>query len=93
MPDLLIQKLLVLQECNVNCDLFEQQLKKIPLEILNFENKIKDEIVKIEQLKQELVNLEIKRNDLDTRLGAVEEQLAKYKTQQLEVKKTKSTRL
>lgn len=87
MPDLLIQKLLVLQECDVNCDLFEQQLKKIPLEILNFENKIKDENVKIEQLKQELVNLEIKRNDLDTRLGAVEEQLGKYKTQQLEVKK------
>ena len=71
MPDLLIQKLLVLQECYVNCDLFEQQLKKIALEILNFENKIKDENVKIEQLKQELGNLEIKRNDLDTRLGAV----------------------
>ena len=43
MPDSLIQKLLVLQDCDVNCDRLEQQIKKIPLEIQRFENKIKEE--------------------------------------------------
>ena len=87
MPDSLIQKLLVLQECDVNCDRLEQQLKNTPLEIIRFENKIKEEIASIELLKENLTELEIKRNDVDTRLGAVEEQIGKYKTQQLEVKK------
>ena len=87
MPDSLIQKLLILQECDVNCDRLEQQLKNTPLEILRFENKIKEEIASIERLKENLIELEIKRNDVDTRLGTVEEQLGKYKTQQLEVKK------
>ncbi len=87
MPDSLIQKLLVLQDCDVNCDRLEQQIKNIPLEIQRFENKIKEEIASIELLKENLINLEVKRNDVDTRLGTVEEQIGKYKIQQLEVKK------
>ena len=87
MPDALIDKLLALQECDVNSSRLEQQLKSIPLEIERFENKINEEKARIKELKENLNNLEIQRNDLDTRLGSVEEQLGKYKTQQLEVKK------
>lgn len=87
MPDTLIEKLLALQDCDVNCSRLEQHLKSIPLEIERFENKINEENAKIELLKENLIKLEVKRKDVDTRLGVVEDQVGKYKIQQLDVKK------
>ncbi len=87
MPDALIEKLLMLQESNVNCERLEQQLKNIPMEVTKFESKINEEKESKLKLKENVNNLEIKRNDVDTQLGTVEEQIGKYKIQQLEVKK------
>ena len=87
MPDPLIAKLLILQECDAGFDRIKQQLENIPLEIARNESKIKEENEAIAESKKALMELEVRRKELDVEVGAAEEQSNRYKNQQLAVKK------
>ena len=87
MPSPLIEKLLVLQEFDAHCESIKHQLRSIPLEVKDFERKIEAEKQSIENLKNDLQEQELRRNELEAEVGATEEQVVKYKNQQLLVKK------
>ena len=87
MLDTVIEKLLALQECDAHRDNVENQLERIPLEISRTEQKIQEEIAAIEAAKNAVLDLEVRRKDLDLEIKLAEEQTAKYKNQQLQVKK------
>ena len=63
------------------------QLELVPKGIQAQEAEIKAEEDELGESKLKLQELEVKRNDLDTLVGSAQDQIAKYKTQQLQVKK------
>lgn len=87
MPDPLIANLLILQECDSRYDRIKQQLESIPQEIARNERKIEEENGAIAAEKNALMELEVRRKELDIEVSTAEEQSGRYKTQQLAVKK------
>jgi len=87
MPIPMIEKLLALQKCDARCDTIKHQLLSIPLETDGFKRKIDLEELAIEDSKKALKELEVRRHEMETEVSAEEEQAAKYKNQQLLVKK------
>ena len=87
MPIPMIEKLLALQKCDTHCDNIKHQLLSIPLETDGFKRKIDLEELAIEDSKKALKELEVSRHEKETEVRAEEEQAAKYKNQQLLVKK------
>ena len=87
MPIPMIEKLLALQKCDAHCDNIKHQLLSIPLETDGFKRKIDLEELAIEDSKKALKELEVRRHERETEVRAEEEQAAKYKNQQLLVKK------
>ncbi len=87
MLDTVIENLLALQECDAHRDNIENQLERIPLEITRTEEKIQQELEAIAAAKNAVMELEVRRKDLDIEIKSAEEQAAKYKNQQLLVKK------
>ena len=65
----------------------QDQLQAIPLSIQKQQAEIQAEKDALEGSKAKLQSLEVQRNDLDTQVGSAEEQISKYKNQQLQVKK------
>tara|TARA_B100000989_G_scaffold298306_1_gene286992 strand:- start:297 stop:1049 length:753 start_codon:yes stop_codon:yes gene_type:complete len=82
-----IAQVLDLQDKDIQRLTAEHELKAIPLDILRLEEEIKKERAVEAAEKKALQDLEVKRKDLDGSLKKTEEQIVKYKTQQLEVKK------
>ena len=82
-----LEKLLVLQERDVKRLGFEQQLKAVPREIAAVEGRIAFEKAAIETAKAEWHGLESKKKQLEMEIGSAEEKIAKYKTQQSQVRK------
>ena len=82
-----IEKLLILQDRDQVVRRLKDQLTTIPLGIKVLEDEIQAERNALEESKSRLQGLEIQRNDLDTRVRSAEEQVKKYKNQQLQVKK------
>ena len=87
-----IEKLLKLQECHVRCDRILEQLERIPVEVEGYQIKIDAEHKAIDSVKKAVQELELKRKDLDNEVGASEDQLNRYKIQQLTVKKNEEYR-
>jgi len=87
MDDPVIVKLLNLQERDANCDRIKDQLRRIPLEVNDFEKRIASEENAIEQSREAINELEVRRRDLESEVGVTEEQANRYKNQQLLVKK------
>lgn len=87
-----IENLLKLQECDVRCDRILEQLERIPVEVQGYQIKIDTEHKAIESVKKAVQELELRRKDLDNEVGASEDQLNRYKTQQLTVKKNEEYR-
>lgn len=87
MPTNEIQKLLKLQECDTEQLETELRLKRIPVEINNFQKKIKAEEEKLENGRKHCMEMEVRSNDMRNQRDSMEDQLAKYKIQQLQVKK------
>jgi len=83
----MVAKLLVLQEHDVKCLKVERGLEIIPRETAQLERKIDQERVDIESRRKAFQSLEVQRKGFDTQRCAAESQVAKYKTQQLQVKK------
>jgi hypothetical protein len=82
-----LQRLLILQDRDSRCDGIKRQLGDIPKEIEKEEAAIaalETELLEAEKLHKQM---EAKRNELEGEVASVEEQIVKYKTQQMQVKK------
>lgn len=82
-----IAKLLILQERDSRRLNLEQQVKNVPREIAAIEGRIAAEKQAIETAKTEWHGLESKKKLLETEIQSAECKVAKYRTQQLEVRK------
>jgi predicted nucleic acid-binding Zn-ribbon protein len=82
-----IETLLILQDRDTRRVGLEAQLKAVPIDISLVERDIGDEKGAIEMAKTGLRELESKKKLLETEIGSAEQTLAKYRTQQLSLKK------
>lgn len=82
-----IERLLILQDRDAKRQSLETQLKAIPRDIAAVEQKIAADKASIEAARKELKDLEVQKKSLETEIHAGEEKLAKYRTQQLSVRK------
>ncbi len=87
MPHAVLTQLLVVQDRDARRRQLEQQLAAVPGDRARVEKEIAAEKAAIEAAKQELRELETKKKLLETEIGSAETKLAKYRTQQLSVKK------
>jgi hypothetical protein len=92
MQDQVTEKLLKLQECDAKCDRIKDQLRRIPIEVKDFENRIGAEDAAMVAAHNAVKLLEVRRRDLETEVGVAEEQANRYKNQQLLVKKNEEYR-
>src|SRR4051812_48697655 len=82
-----LAKLLILQDRDIKGLGVEAQLKAVPRDIGAVEQKIAAEKAAIDTARLELRGLESKKKLLETEIGSSEEKLAKYRTQQSQVRK------
>lgn len=82
-----LEKILILQDRDSKRLSLETQLKAVPRDIAAVEQKIATEKAAIESARTEMKELEVKKKALETDIRAAEEKLAKYRTQQLSVRK------
>ena len=87
MPDPQIEKLLIVQDRDVVLQKIEQELARIPHERSALEGHITAEEANIEAASHSLKEKEVERSELDTEIMTKEEAIARFRTQQLEVKK------
>ena len=87
MPDPQIEKLLIVQDRDVVLQNIEQKLARIPQERSALERHITDNEANIEAASQALKEKEVERSKLDSEIKTKEEAIARFRTQQLEVKK------
>ena len=87
MPSPTIELLLILQDRDTRRLGIEAQQKAVPREIAAVEQRIADERAAIDAAKGELKELESRRKLLETEIGSAEELRARYRTQQLAVRK------
>lgn len=87
MKEEMVGKLLKLQECDAHCDRIEKQLRRIPIEIAGYYREIEGEEEAIRAGSLVIEGLERRRRDLDLEVRQTEEQVARYKNQQLTVKR------
>jgi hypothetical protein len=82
-----LDSLLILQDRDSRRLGLEAQIKAIPTETAGVEKKREAEKAAIEASRAELRDLETKKKLLETEIGSAEQKLAKYKTQQMSVRK------
>ena len=82
-----LEKLLILQDRDTKRLGLEAQIKAVPGEVALVEQKIAAEKAAIDKARDELRHLESEKKLLETEIGSAEDKLAKYRTQQLSVKK------
>lgn len=87
MADPQIEKLLILQDRDTALQRIEQELTRVPRERAKLEALIEEEQANIEAASQSLKEKEVERNELDHAVKAKEAEIARFKNQQLEVKK------
>ncbi len=87
MADPQIEKLLIVQDRDIALQKIEQDLARIPQERAAIEAQITSEEANIEAAGQSLKEKEVLRHELDTEVKSKEAAIAKFRTQQLEVKK------
>ena len=87
-----IEKLLIVQSKDIALQKLQQEIERIPKERTKIEGLIDEENASIEKAKSDLNVKEVERNDLDSQIKLKESDIAKFKTQQLEVKKNEEYR-
>lgn len=87
MSDPQIEKLLIVQDRDIALQKIEQDLARTPQERAAIESQIATEQANIETAGHALKEKEVLRNELDTEVKSKEAAVAKFRTQQLEVKK------
>jgi predicted nucleic acid-binding Zn-ribbon protein len=87
MPSPALEKLLILQDRDTQRAGLESQLAAVPREVALAEQKIAAEKAAIEAARNELKEFETKKKLLETEIASAEQKVAKYRGQQLEVRK------
>ena len=87
MPAPTIEKLLILQDRDQKRLLLDSQLRAIPRDVAAVEQKISEEQAAIEAIRGELQKLELKRKALKNEIGVATEQMGRYRSQQIQVRK------
>lgn len=87
MPTPVMEKLLILQHRDTMRLKLVAQLKALPGEVLATQQKIAGEKAAIESARSELLARETRKRTLESELAATEVKLAKYRTQQSQVRK------
>lgn len=87
MPDPQIEKLLIVQDRDLALQKIEEELARIPLERDKLDKLIKEEKENIEAASQSLKEKEVQRSELDHAVKGKESDIARFKNQQLQVKK------
>jgi hypothetical protein len=87
MPTPTIEKLLVLQDRDQRRLALESQLQAIPRDIAAVEQKIAAGQTAQEAARGELLQLEVKKKAIENEIGSAAERQARYKSQQLQVRK------
>jgi predicted nucleic acid-binding Zn-ribbon protein len=87
MRDPAIETILILQDRDTRRVALEAQIKAVPVDIMLVERHISDERSALEIARIELRELESRKKLLETEIGSAEQTLAKYRTQQLAVRK------
>lgn len=87
MPHAVLTQLLVVQDRDARRRQLEQQLAAVPGDRARVQQAIAAEKAAIDDARNELRELETKRKLLETEIGSAETKLARYRTQQLSVKK------
>lgn len=82
-----IEKLLRLQDRDVELLRMVKELKGIPIERHKLKVEIEKQEAGIEEARQRLMGLEVERKEVENEVSRLEEQISRYKNQQLEVKK------
>jgi len=82
-----LESLLILQDRDLKRLTLEGQLNTVPGDIAAVEKKIATEKAAIDTARTEMRDLEVKKKTLETEIGSVEDKLARYRTQQLAVRK------
>ncbi|MEM1223332.1 MAG: hypothetical protein AAGH40_11255 [Verrucomicrobiota bacterium] len=87
MLDSQIEKLLIVQDRDIQVLKLQRDIDRIPVEKRSIEAKITEEEANIEAARQDLQAKEILRNDIDLEVKSKEAALQRFRTQQLEIKK------
>jgi len=87
MADPQIEKLLIVQDRDVALQKIEQELARIPQERTALEAHITTEEANIEAASHALKEKEVQRHELETEVQTKENAIARFRTQQLQVKK------
>jgi hypothetical protein len=87
MPTPTIEKLLILQDRDQKRLTLESQLRAVPRDIAAVEQRIAAEQTEQEATRGELQQLELKKKAIENEIGAATEQMTRYKSQQLQVRK------
>ncbi len=82
-----LEKLLVFQDRDQRRQSLETQIKHVPEEIAAVRRRIEEERAGLEAVKGAWREAEAKRKALETEIGAAEQKAARFRTQQLEVRK------
>ena len=82
-----IQDLLVLQDRNATVQQLELEINRLPKEVKKLKDKIEKEKAEAASAQKDVTDLELKRKELELEVESAQEQIGKYKTQQLQVKK------
>jgi predicted nucleic acid-binding Zn-ribbon protein len=82
-----LQHLLVLQDRDSRCDSIQHQIDAIPGRISGEEENIRRAGARLKEMEDELLQLEVRRKDLEGEVEQAEAAIIKYKTQQMQVKK------
>ena len=87
MPPPTIEKLLILQDRDQKRLAQEGLLRTIPRDVAAIEQKIAGEQTALEAARGELQQLELKKKALENEIAAAAEQMGRYRSQQLQVRK------
>ena len=87
MPTPTIEKLLILQDRDQKRLAQEGLLQTIPRDVAAIEQKIAGEQTALEAARGELQQLELKKKALENEIAAAAEQMGRYRSQQLQVRK------
>ena len=87
MPHPALESLLILQDRDIKRLALEAQLKVVPQDIAAVEKKIATEKGAIDAARTEMRDLEVKKKSIENDIGSAGEKLARYKTQQVTVRK------
>ncbi len=82
-----LEKLLIVQEKDLNLQKYLHEVSRIPLERSKIQNMINMEEEAIQFARRDLNDREIERKNIDAKVLSREAEVSKFKNQQLEVKK------